>query len=205
MKRILLAVALMFSSGAFAACEITGTGLPTQVVQKLITDCETLRLEQLNKKVEEEAAEKAAKAVAKKVEEVPMITPEKLTSWATVAEGFTRAVGAAAKEVGVSINEFIKTPAGMITMAFIVLKAFGSGLIKIWVIFFLTVVTYYVNRHLWTESTIEVQKSLWAFKWSKSKRVYYNFKEMPDFAGWISILGTLVYLFVSTTVLLSIG
>jgi hypothetical protein len=202
MKRILLVVAMMFSSGAFAYCEITNTGLPDHVVQKLRTDCEALRLDQLNKEVEQDAVKKAAKIVEK---EAPMITPEKLTSWATVAEGFARAVGAAAKEIGVSVNEFITTPAGIITMAFIILKAFGAGMMKILVIIFLTVVTYWINRHIWTQETIEVPKSLFGMGWSKTKRKFYTFKEIPDIGGWISIVGTFIYLFASTTILLSIG
>ena len=145
---------------------------------------------------------RAAKALEK---EAPLITPEMLTTWATVAEGFTRAVGAAAREVGISVNEFIKTHAGMITMAFIILKAFGAGLLKLCVIFFLTLVTYYINRHLWTKETIEVPKEFWAMKWSKTKRVYYTMAEISDLAGWISILGTLAYLIASTSILLSIG
>lgn len=202
MKRILLVIAILFSPGVFAYCEMSNTGLPDAVTQKLKTDCENLRLDQLNKEAEQDAAKKAAKAVEK---EAPLITPEKLTTWATVAEGFTRAVGAAAKEIGVSVNDFIKTPAGMITMAFIIIKAFGAGFMKILVMLFLTLVTYYVNRHLWTESTIEVPKQFWGVKWSKTKRVYYTMKEVHDLSGWISVIGTLAYLVASTIILLNIG
>lgn len=205
MKRILIVVAMMFSSVAFAGygtCEITNSGLPDNVVQKIKADCEALRLDQINKEAEQEAVKKAAKAVEK---EAPLITPEKLTSWAAVAEGFTRAVGAAAKEIGISVNEFITTPAGIITMAFIILKAFGAGMMKILVIIFLTVVTYWINRHIWTSGTIEVSKSLFGMTWSKTKRQFYNFKEIPDIGGWISIIGTFFYLFASTMILLSIG
>ena len=99
---ILILVTTLFMSGAWAysesgTCNIQNSGLPDAMIQKLKLDCEKLRLDALAQEEVDKQAKKAAKVVE---ESQPLVTPEKLTSWATVAEGFAKAVGSAARELG---------------------------------------------------------------------------------------------------------
>lgn len=206
MKNLFVVMMLsLLSLNAFAAyetCEIGNSGLPAAVVQKLKSDCEALRLEQIQKEAADKAAGKAAKIIEAST---PLITPEKLSSWTTVAEGFSKAIGAAATQVGVSVNEFIKTPAGMITVAVIVWKAFGGDITKLMTLVFLTLSVYYINRHVWTDRVEYLSKKFYGYEWHVKRRTLHTWATMPDSGGWLSVLGTLVYVVAFTCILLSIG
>lgn len=213
MKNLFVVLMLsLFSTGAFAygTCEITNTGLPESVVQKIKADCEALRLEQIQKEANEKNSAAMAKAAAEAAKEVanantPLVTPEKITSWATVATGLASAVSSAAREIGIGVNEFIKTPAGIIIVVGIIFKAFGGDIAKIGVLFFLTFFTYYINRHLWTESFETYKKKFLWFEYESRRRLYYTWKGMDEHASVWSWLLTVVYLVSFVVVTLNIG
>ena len=52
--------------------------------------------------------------------------PEKVDKWLNIGERIGKMMGGAAKEVGVAVNEFVKTPVGMTTMAIIVWNYMGA-------------------------------------------------------------------------------
>lgn len=173
MKRIFLVVAMMFSSGAFAAygtCEIGNSGLPDAVVQKLKADCETLRLDQISKEALEKTTEKNA----------PMITPERITGWAQVAEGFANAMGAAAKQLNISVNEFIKTPAGLITIGVILWKVIGVSILKFLAMYAVFVVTKRILQVLWKVGSEPVERKFAWWTWTHDKPVYSTWNRADD-------------------------
>jgi len=178
MKSILLAVAIMFSSGAFAACEISNTGLPDNVVQKLKTDCETLRLEQINKEVLEKGPSGSG----------PFITPERVTGWAQVAEGFANAVGAAAKQLNVSVNEFITTPAGLITIGVILWKVVGTSLLKLLAMYGIFILCRAILRVMWRVGSEPVQRKFAWWTWTHNKPIYVTWKGAEDTLCGMSFL-----------------
>jgi hypothetical protein len=53
-------------------------------------------------------------------------TPQKVTEWVDVGTKIGQMMGGAAKELGVQVNEFAKTPVGKWTMALIVWKFMGD-------------------------------------------------------------------------------
>lgn len=53
---------------------------------------------------------------------------EKLQEYALLGEQIARAIGAAAKETGVAVNEFVKTPVGKLTTFIIVYKLIGRDI-----------------------------------------------------------------------------
>lgn len=186
MKRILLVVAMMFSSGAFAAygtCEIGNSGLPDAVVQKLKADCETLRLDQISKEALEKATEKNA----------PVITPERITGWAQVAEGFANAMGAAAKQLNISVNEFIKTPAGMITIGVILWKVIGVSILKFLAMYAVFIVAKRILQILWKVGSEKVDRKFMWWSWTGDKSIYSTWKNADDnlcIASFFILLGT---------------
>ena len=68
----------------------------------------------------------------------PVATTEQVSeNLALAAEGFAKALGIAAKEMGVAVNDFITTPAGILTAGIIVYKIFGDDIREILVGLFL--------------------------------------------------------------------
>lgn len=197
MKRILFVVAMMFSSLSFAAyetCAINNSGLPDSVVQKLKTDCETLRLEQLKK----EGLEKAAEASA------PFITPEKVTGWAQVAEGFANAMGAAAKQLNISVNEFIKTPAGMITIGVILWKVVGVSILKLLAMYAVFLVTKRILQVMWTVSVTPVERKFAWWTWTRNKHTYATWKDASDTLCGMSFVCLVISGIFQTVLILSL-
>lgn len=182
MKRIFFAIAIMFSANAFAGtCDILNSGLPDSVVQKLKTDCESLRLDQINK----EAVEKATGGI-------PTITPERITGWAQVAEGFANAMGAAAKQLNISVNDFIKTPAGMITIGVILWKVIGVSILKFLAMFAIFLVARSLLRSTWKVGTTPVERKFMWWTWTKEKPIYSTWKDAHEnmcVSGFFIILG----------------
>lgn len=178
MKRIFFAIALMFSANAFAGtCDIVNSGLPDSVVQKLKTDCEGLRLDQITK----EAVEKASGGI-------PTFTPERITGWAQVAEGFANAMGAAAKQLNISVNDFIKTPAGMITIGVILWKVIGVSILKFIAMFFVFLVAKAVLKTIWKVGSTPVERKFAWWTWTKNKPVYCTWREAADTLCGMSFL-----------------
>ena len=55
--------------------------------------------------------------------------PKKVDAWLNVGERIGKMIGGAAKEVGVAVNDFVKTPVGMTAMALIVWHYMGAMVI----------------------------------------------------------------------------
>lgn len=80
---------------------------------------------------------------------VKMSNAEAVDKWVDTGERIGRMFQGAAKEIGVAVNDFVKTPVGMMTMGVIVWKYMGkdilqvliagaffvTGMITIWVVF----------------------------------------------------------------------
>lgn len=77
----------------------------------------------------------ACSTVAVAANTPPAPDPSTATQWATdmatVAESFARAIGIAARELGVAVNDFLKTPAGVLTAVVILWKVIGSDLLTV--------------------------------------------------------------------------
>ena len=77
----------------------------------------------------------ACSAVAVAANTPPASETSAATQWAadmaTVAESFARAIGIAARELGVAVNDFLNTPAGMLTAVVIIWKVIGAGVVTV--------------------------------------------------------------------------
>ncbi len=58
-------------------------------------------------------------------------TPAKVAEWVDIGTKIGQAFGGAAKEVGVAVNDFVKTPVGQWTMAIIVWKFIGGAMVHV--------------------------------------------------------------------------
>lgn len=159
------------------------------------------------------AAKKVAETAAAAAKPGSDVTPEKVTAgvtlaatWGTqasaAAEGFARAMGIAAKELNITINDFLKSPAGILTAGLIIWKMAGAAILHamygaIVLVVGLTMIRIIYTR-LFTKGYEKVEyKRLWGL-WSGTKmvRVPKTFQDLHNdgewLAFWVMIIMTVV-------------
>ena len=128
MKKFLIAAAMMLSlSVANAAVDIDTRGLTESQKAQLVQQAEQMK------------------------KATPLETAEKVDKWVDVGERLGKMMGGAAREVGIAVNDFVKTPVGMMTAGLIVWNYMGSMLIHVvggFTILFITfgLLTWYSGR-----------------------------------------------------------
>lgn len=75
-------------------------------------------------------AEKAAEAKGASLTAV-VSNPQKVSEWLDVGTKIGQMMGGAAKELGIAVNDFVKTPVGQWTMAIIIWKFVGGALVHV--------------------------------------------------------------------------
>lgn len=117
---------------------------------------------------------------------------------AIAAEGFAKAMGIAAKELNVSINEFLDTDAGKITAALIIWKVAGESLLGIIYGGFFVIVGLSLARviymRLFTKEYVSVEYSRFGgfFKGTKMVRIPKNISELRTEGEWLVLWLTVV-------------
>lgn len=111
MKKILAAFMLIMTMG-FA------TAAPTPADMDKLTDVQKAEL---------------ALQVAKQVEEQKAVVqnPKQVKEWVSYGTEIGQALAGTARELGVVANEFIKTPAGQLTMGMIIWKVMGHDIVHV--------------------------------------------------------------------------
>ena len=110
------------------------------------------------------------------------ITPEKLDRFAQTGANIGKGLAAAAKEIGVAVNEFVQTPVGILTVGLIVWHVVGDdikdvlGGILVWIIGF-AAIRFVSNRAYPIRYEYDMQKT----------NVFGNYvvkhKYRPDFSA----------------------
>ena len=109
MKSYLSAVALFLSFNVVAQVNVNTSGLTDVQKAELIKVAEQMRKQQ----------------------ESPEAIVEKVDKWVDVGERFGKMMGGAAKEVGIAVNDFVKTPVGMMTAGLIVWNYMGNMIVHV--------------------------------------------------------------------------
>lgn len=154
------------------ACNLTGVdGLPDSVVKQLELECEKAK----------ETATSAAETY--KV--------EKLSAYAEVATQVAKALGVAAKELGLAVNDFLKSPAGLLTAGVIIVKVLGPLLFSIMAAVFVNIIGYNALVNLWRvqDGTNTVTHPF--FKTTKVVPVYrrVSYRESSESqVGWSALI-----------------
>ena len=92
------------------------------------------------------------------------ITPEKLDRFAQTGDNIGKGLAAAAKEIGVTVNEFVQTPVGILTVGLIVWHVVGDdikgilGGILVWIIGF-AAIRFVSNRAYPIRYEYDMQKT----------------------------------------------
>lgn len=109
--RKLLILLTLFTSISFAQTQINvdTQGLTTEQKAQLATQIEQMKSQ--------------SKSVLPNVD---AIQPEVVDKWVTTGQHFGQMMGGAAKEVGVQVNDFVKTPVGLMTACLIIWNYMGA-------------------------------------------------------------------------------
>lgn len=137
MKRFMMAVMVMLAAMFATFPAFAGNGLSSdQVGSAGFNKLSEAEKAEVIKMVADKAAAQAAQNadVPNTIEKVvDKVTPtaEGADKWLTVGEKFGKMMGGAAKEVGIAVNDFVKTPVGMMTAGLIVWHYTGGMMIHL--------------------------------------------------------------------------
>lgn len=145
------------------------------------------------------AARAAADNAAEKRSGVTLAqVSEFTTKWgeqtSVAAEGFARALGVAAKELGVAANEFLSTDAGKLTALVIIWKVAGTSILSlIYAIFVLVVglsVARVIYRRLFIKeyTTVETVYLFGLIKTTRQRPVVKGFHQLSSEGEWVMVL-----------------
>lgn len=148
------------------------------------------------------AAKKVAETAAA-AKEGKDLTPEKVTAgvtlaatWGTqaaaAAEGFARAMGIAARELNLTINDFLKSPAGMLTAGLIIWKMAGAAIlhalygVTVLVIGLTLVRVLYIRLFTKGYEKVEYSRFGGLFKGTKMIRIPKGFQDLENDGEWLA-------------------
>lgn len=118
------------------------------------------------------------------VESIP--NAEKLSQYAELGEQIAKAIGAAAKECGVAVNEFVETPVGKLTTFIIVYKLIGRDMMHyVCGVGFFFVVWFALSRICGKRGF--KKEIVYNEQGKKSKVLYNDFKDKDErdyFENW---------------------
>lgn len=186
-RKLLVIGALAFAAIGVNAATIDTSGL---------SDAQVAELKAI-------AAKKVAEQAAATAKPGSDVTPEKVTAgvalaatWGTqaaaAAEGFAKALGIAAKELNVTINDFLKSDAGKLTALLIIWKVAGAAIIKaLYGVLFVTVGLIMVRvlyTRLFTKGYEKVEYSRFGglFKGTRMIRVPKGFQDLENDGEWLA-------------------
>lgn len=184
MKKTITAILLLVTlvtGQAYAACDLSNTsGLPEAKVKELELACQTALDE--------------VKGVV-----VPGVTnladPGKLSEWGVVAQEWAKALGIAARELGIAADEFLGTTAGKLTAAVIIYQVAGEDIMGIvlgvpLLIVVLVVGSKLAHKCLVEEVVFSETEKNWRGKPLIKKVVLKNISECGEF--WLVWCVTLI-------------
>jgi hypothetical protein len=195
----------LFTGMLIAVCATAAMASSTVVDTKGLTEAQVAELKAIAaKKVAETAAQAAA----------PQASNEKITAgvtlaatWGTqaaaAAEGFAKALGIAARELNVTINDFLRSPAGMLTAALIIWKMAGAALMHAFFGFVILTVglimVRIIYKRLFTKGYEQVQYSyLWgAFSGTKMVRIPKSFQDLRNDGEWLAFWVMIIITFMT--------
>lgn len=95
------------------------------------------------------------------------VTKEQATEWGAIAKEFAEALGIAAREMGVAVNDFLQSPAGFLLAAILVVKFAGGVVIG------------------FPFTVFSIVCVLWLAKKVSTKEIHYE--DVPMFWGAITV------------------
>lgn len=133
----------------------------------------------------------------------PMLTPDDVKEWGSLAKEFGSAIGQTAKELGIAVNDFLRTPAGILITIYLFWSKLGGIIIGvpfvlcIWFAFFKV-----WNTFRRTPTAYEYKPVLFGL-FNKKYITSYEYRD-ADETWWSGALGGLVTIGISAIVICTI-
>lgn len=170
-----------------------------QISDENLTEAQKHQLEELAAKLKVENATNKANGID------PLTSAKKVDEWVGVGEHVGKALGGAAKELGIAINDFMQSPAGKLVVVVILFKLFGSlvvhvlgGLTALAIGGTLIYVLLRYGRQI--DTVYDTDKKTW---WGGKVVKSVTSKEMKDDYVWAivitAVITTLVFLLTTFT------
>lgn len=103
------------------------------------------------------------------------------TQWGIMAQDFAKALGIAAHEIGVSVNEFVASPAGYITVGVVLWKTIGGSIAKYGLVLCIWLLGTGLIRSMWTEKFLDLEyKNMFGNLQTKRTCIYYKWDDASD-------------------------
>jgi hypothetical protein len=189
MKLLIAATLMAASIAAFASTTVIDTGN--------LSDSDVAELKAIAAQKAAEKAKQDSPSTLKDVSSVATLAATWGNQAAVAAEGFAKALNIAAKELGVTVNDFLHTDAGRLTAALIIWKVAGTGIVHILFGLLVLVIgltlarTFYLR--LFTEKFVSMDYTLfWGlYKGTKQVRVPKSFHDLDHDGEWLMVWVTL--------------
>lgn len=196
-RKLLFGFALALWATVTVAQSIDTTGL---------TDAQIADIKAKAAAAAAENARTGVKATQKEVSTAMTLAATWGQQAATAAEGFAKALGIAARELNVTINDFLASDAGKLTAAIIIWKVAGHSIISLFfgliflIVGMLIVRTVYLR--LFTKEMKEVQYNhLWGmFSGTKVIRVPKSIKDLEKDGEWLAFWIVITITFLTLTI-----
>lgn len=199
MKKLLVAFALFCSISAFAGS--------TNIDTSGLSDAAVAELKALAAK---KVADTAKEAAAPLGDSTPSTVMTLAATWgsqaALAAEGFAKALSIAAKELGVTVNDFLHTDAGKLTAMLIIWKVAGAAIVHLMfsAVIFITgmIIARVIYMRLFTGGYEKVEYSKFGgfFKGTKMVRIPKTVGNISSDGEWlafwimiVTVIATLVF------------
>lgn len=206
---LMMAPAAMADDTATTAAAAAGGAAVGTVVQQLVkvgnnsVDCNAIPVKDLSQ-TDFSNIQQACAALNKQPEGKSFeMTPDDVKEWGSLAKEFGSAIGSTAKELGVAVNDFLRTPAGVLITVYLFWSKLGGIIIgipfviAIWFAFFKV-----WNTFRRTPKTFEHRPVLFGL-YNKKYITEYTYRE-PEEIWWSGALGALVTAGISAIIICTI-
>lgn len=180
MKNLIIAVILtMFAGSVYADCStISKTGLGKSAHQTLVLACEQAKLEALT-----------APATGDVIREY--------AAYGMYAKQIAEAVGILADELGMAVNEFLHTDAGMLVAALLIWKIAGAQLLGFMIGVPLIIAIWILVIKAGKNMFVEARENITVKAWFGGEKVisvpsYRHFRKLGDDEQTVLWVGTIV-------------
>lgn len=134
------------------------------------------------------------------------VSSEEASEWSSAAKEFAGAIGIAAKELGVAVNDFLDSPAGIL-LAVILILNYGGGLVIGLPVTFASFafMGWLYHRILTGKVEYQMVPVLWGAFHIRRKVSTQRVQEIGDGAGGIFLLSGILLFILNVIVWISVG
>ena len=177
-------------ASVLAVCAATSFAAQTSVDTSGLSEAQVAEIKAITAA---KVAEAAKPATAQNITAGVTLAATWGTQAAQAAEGFAKAMGIAAKELNLSINDFLKSDAGKLTAILVIWKVAGAALIKLlYGAFFVAaglIIARVIYLRLFTKGYEKVEYSRFGgfFKGTKLIRIPKPINELEEEGEWLML------------------